>query len=404
MPEPLSPALAEVRRLLLDEQRLVRAVASGRRRGAAPRWRRVELRPVALKAGPRLQVTCYDERQAHTANHAWGDQAAGAVDAVLAEPFGSWHVETADVTVQLRVTKRGEAQVHRGSPAPSSDAGSGPAGHDRAKPRLVDPAEPFLAALGVTTADGRVKPSRADKHHQVEEFVRVLDPAVRGALDDGRLPRRPVRVVDLGCGNAYLTFAAYRHLAGTLGLDVELVGVDVKEQARRHNEEVAGELGWAERVRFVEGTIGEAPVDGADVVLALHACDTATDDALARAVQWQATLVLAAPCCHHDLQRRLRAAGAAPDAVAALLRHGILRERLGDLLTDTFRAELLRREGYRVDVLEFVDTRHTPRNLMIRAVRTGAPESAERAAELAAMVEAWGVQPRLAELLRSDRP
>jgi SAM-dependent methyltransferase len=396
VPDDLPAALTEVRSLLLDSGRLRRAVASGRRRGDAPPWRRVELRPVELKAGPRLQVTEYDERQAHTRNVPW-EAAADDVDALLALPFGSWHVDTADLTLQLRVTKRGGAQVHR-TPVPSAVADTTGA-HDRTKPRLVDPRLPFLEALGVTTGTGAVKGTRQDKYRQVEEFVRVLDPVVRAALDEGRLPHRPLRVVDLGCGNAYLTFAAYHHLASALRLDVELVGVDVKAQAREHNTSVAERLGWSDRVRFVEGTIDGADVSGADVVLALHACDTATDDALARAVRWQAPLVLAAPCCHHDLQARVKAAGCTPEPVAGVLRHGILRERLVDLLTDAFRAELLRGEGYRVEVIEFVDTRHTPRNLMIRAVRTGSPPSADRAAQLRAMEQAWGVRPRLAELL-----
>jgi SAM-dependent methyltransferase len=318
------------------------------------------------------------------------------VDELLAQPFGNWHVETAEATVQLRVTKKGHAQVHRSAPPGAAVSQQ----HDRTKPRLVDPGEPFLAELGVTASDGTVRPGRADKYRQVEELVRALDPVVRSAVADGRLARRPVRVVDLGCGNAYLTFAAFRHLSHGLGLDVELIGVDVKAQAREHNEAVAARLGWSDHVRFVEGTIADADVPSADVVLALHACDTATDDALARAVAWRAPLVMAAPCCQHDLQVRLRAAGQAPEAVAGVLRHGILRERLGDVLTDAFRAEVLRGLGYRVEVMEFVDTRHTPRNVLIRAELTGSRPTAERAAELDAMTRAWGVTPRLVELLQ----
>jgi hypothetical protein len=181
VPQPLSDALADLRPLLLDPDRLLRAVAGGRRRGATPSWRRVELRPVDLRAGRRLQVVAHDATQAHTRNHAYGPDAVAAVDALLAEPFGNWHVETVEATVQLRVPKKGEAQVHRAAAArelPVSRA------HDRPKPRLVDPAEPFLHALGVTDAAGRVKPSRQDKYHQVEELVRALD----AVLDPDRLP------------------------------------------------------------------------------------------------------------------------------------------------------------------------------------------------------------------------
>ena len=390
VPEPLAAALAALRPLLLDE-RLVRAVAAGRRRGQQPAWRRAELRPVDLRAGRRLQVVTYDATQAHTRNLAYGPDAATAVDALLAEPFGSWHVATTEQTLQLRVTKKGDAQVHRaGSELPVVDTS-----HDRAKPRLLDPREPFLAELGVTTADGRVKPSRQDKYRQVEEFVRALAPMLHGLAG-----REPLRVVDLGCGNAYLTFAAYAHLT-RLDRSVELVGVDVKAQAREHNAAVARRLGWAERVRFVEGTIAAAPVEHADVVLALHACDTATDEALARAVRWQAPVVLAAPCCHHDLQRQLHAARA-PGPYGLLTRHGILRERFADVLTDTLRAALLRLAGYRVEVVEFVGTEHTPRNVLLRAVRTGAPAGADTVADYRRLTTQWQVTPALERMLAAE--
>jgi SAM-dependent methyltransferase len=390
VPQPLDDALADLRPLLVDQQRLVRAVAAGRRRGQQSPWRRLELRPVDLAAGRRLQIVTFDDRQAHTRNVAYGHDAGREVDELLAIPFGNWHVETLDSTVQLRVTKKGEAQVHRVVAAREPERRA----HDRAKPRLLDPADPLFTALGITSADGQVKPTRQAKLRQVEEFLRALAPA----LDAERLPERPVRVVDLGCGNAYLTFAAFRYLTGAAGLDVELVGVDVKPQARERNAKVAADLGWTEQVRFVEGTILEAPVDGADVVLALHACDTATDEALARAVRWRAPVVLAAPCCHHDLQRQLRHA-AAPPPYGVLSRHGILRERFADVLTDTLRAALLRIVGYRVEVLEFVESRHTPRNTLLRAVRTGAPPGPGVVDEYAELVRAWAVTPALSRLL-----
>jgi SAM-dependent methyltransferase len=393
VPDTLDDALAQVRELLLDPDQLIRAVAAGRRRSGLPAWRKVELRPVDLKAGRRLQVTAYDERQAHTTNEAYGATAQAAVDLLLAEPFGNWHVETTTGTMQLRVTKRGRAQVHRFAqvrPAP------GPVrAHDRVKPRLLDPVDPFWRALDVTDSQGRVKPSRADKYRQVEELLRALDPVLETVpTPDGRA----LRVVDLGCGNAALTFATYRFLAGPRGLDVHLTGVDVKAQAREHGTRVAAELGWTGQVDFVQGTALDAPVDAGDIVLALHACDTATDEALARAVQWQAPLILASPCCHHDIQRQL-AAAATPAPYAALSRHGILRERFADVLTDALRASLLRLMGYRVEVMEFVGSQHTPRNTLIRAVRTGAAPTGEQVQEYRALTAAWGVTPRLQTLL-----
>ncbi|MDP3969175.1 MAG: SAM-dependent methyltransferase [Nocardioides sp.] len=414
--EPLLRALTRLRAVVLDDAALERAVASGRMRGQQPRWRRVELRYVDLKAGRHLQVTAYDDTQAHTANHAVGDDARAALDALLDEPFGNWHVETTTETHQLRVTKKGEALVHTAPRAARPDAtpeaaedeapATQPRRHDRVKPRLLAEDDPVLRALGIADDQGRVKPSRQAKYRQVEEFLRSLDAAVTDALESGKLrtptPAEPLRVVDLGCGNAYLSFAAHRFLTGR-GLPVHLVGVDTKQQSHDHNAAVAAELGVEGSTSWVVGSIAGADLADAlpaapEVVLALHACDTATDEALARAVGWEASLVLAAPCCHHDVAAQLRRRPT-PSPYGMLTRHGILRERLADTLTDALRAALLRQQGYRVDVVEFVESQHTPRNTLIRAVRTGAAPPAGVAEEYAELTAAWGVRPRLAELL-----
>lgn len=400
MPEDLGDALAALRPLLLDEKALVRAVAAGRRRNARPQWERVELRPVDLKSGRRLQIVTSAAGAPVTRNEEYGPAADQAVDELLADAFGNWHVQTTSETVQLRVTKKGAAQLHR---APNVD--SQHTGHDREKPHLIDPGDPLFTVLG----------AGASKRRQVDAFLRVL----AAAVDDADLPTdRPLRVVDLGCGNAYLTFAAYRYLSERG--EVDLVGVDLREEARARNTMIAADLGWSDHVRFEAAAIlstsqppyvrdeprryphGSSDTTeeerAVDVVLALHACDTATDDALAQAVRWEAPLVLAAPCCHHDLQRQLKSAKA-PAPYGLLTQHPILRERFGDALTDAFRAALLRRMGYRADVIAFVDAEYTPRNTMIRAVRRAAVPDREARDEYDELVRAWGVTPYLQTLL-----
>ena len=473
----LAEAYGDIRAILIDPTRLVRAVASGKARGATPRWRRLEMRPVLLKkGGVKLQVVKYDERQAFTSNHAYaGEQrgarrdrrsgrrgggksassadikadASAAVDEALALGFGSWRVEAVDAVTQVRVTKSGEAQWHQTGQllanalfkGGSDGSGSGMrvavanvASHDREKPRLLSPSDPFLRAVGVSSADGSsIKASRRDKYKQVEEFVKLVKLAVEEAQTGGHLatPSRaaPARLVDLGCGNAYLTFGAFAHLSAERGtareleeatpFHMEVVGVDIKRQSRETNTRVALDLGWDASCVFVEGTIADAEVAGAfataretsearsevDVVLALHACDTATDEALARAVRWRAPLTLVAPCCHHDLQVRMKRAAKAAESGPPhppLARHGILRERLGDVLTDAFRAHVLRLLGHRVDVTEWIGGEHTPRNTMIKAVRTNQRATRALWAEYDALVEDWGVTPRLAEMLAPE--
>lgn len=406
MTEPLLRVLTRMRAHLLDPDALVRAVGSGRQKGTTPRWRRVELRYVDLKAGRHLQVVRYDATQAHTANHAAGSaEAREVVDALLDEPFANWHVDTTTQQHQVRVTKRLEAVVHTTERA---EAVAAERGHDRDKERLLEPGDPVLVALGISDAEGRVKPTRQAKLRQVEEFCRLLDTAVVEAVAKGHLRRptaeEPLRIVDLGCGNAYLTFAAHRFLSHVRGLPVHLVGVDVKEQSREHSTAVAAGLGVGDQLEFVVGSIADADLgallpERPEVVLALHACDTATDEALARAVDWEAALVLAAPCCHHDVAAQLRKAPT-PAPYQVLTRHGILRERFADTLTDGLRASLMRLSGYRVEVVQFVESQHTPRNTLLRAVRTGSPvKGGSVRKEYDELVATWGIRPRLAELL-----
>lgn len=383
---------AAVREAVRDETTLRRAVVSGAQRGFTPQWRRVELRYVELAAGLRLQVVGYDDTQAHTSNHSDVD---AVLDELLGAGYANWHVESTDQVLQVRVTRKGKVLVHRsGAEEPLPDRS-----HDHAKDRLVATDAPFLRALGITDGEGRIKPSRQAKYRQVEEFVRALDATLEDAWARGALrrpsPTDPLRVVDLGCGNAYLTFAAQEHLAAK-GIAAHVSGVDVKEQSRGHNARVAAELGLTDQMSFVQGSIESASLAvGPDVVLALHACDTATDDALARAVGWQAPVVLAAPCCHHDIAAQLKS-GPVPAPYQMLVRDGILRERLADTLTDALRASRLRAEGYRVDVVEFVPSQHTPRNTLLRAVRTGRPADRREYDELVAQ---WSLNPRLGQLL-----
>ena len=217
----------------------------------------MELRYVDLKAGRRLQVTAYDDRQAHTSNHEPGDEARDAVDALLDEPFGNWHVDTTTQSHQVRVTKKGEALLH------TADAGrtqvEADRDHDRDKGRLLPEDDPVFVALGLSDHEGRMKPSRQAKYRQVEEFLRILDASVTEAIDKGHLRRptedEPLRMADLGCGNGYLTFAAQRFLTHVRGLPVVVTGVDVKQQSADHNTAIATGLGMA--ADFVVGGIAD---------------------------------------------------------------------------------------------------------------------------------------------------
>jgi hypothetical protein len=249
------------------------------------------------------------------------------------------------------------------------------------------------------------------KFTQVNEFLKLLEHS--GALDapgegagDGGA-RAPLRLVDCASGASYLSFAAYHYLNDLRGTPATLVGVDVTADLVAKSNALASELGY-EGIRFVAAGIADfAPEAPPDVVLALHACDTATDEAIARGIAWGARAILAVPCCQHELQAHL----GRPAPFGPVLRHGILRERLADILTDAFRAQILRLAGYDTDVVEFVSSEHSGRNLLIRAVRrgaAGAPDSRagrqrrRLAADYDALKALWGVTPYLESLLGPD--
>ena len=303
-------------------------------------------------------------------------------------------VESTSEAYSVRITKSGDAQVHTEKRESEQNLA-----HDKKKERLLDPSDPFLREVGIADAKGVIKPSRQDKYKQVEEFLRLLSPTLNAAIDAGQIHKptkeNPLRITDLGCGHAYLTFAAHQFLMKS-GIPVEVTGIDVRPDSRDRNNAIAEKLDISSTIFFKAEEISKTTADSADIAIALHACDTATDDAIAWAVSGGAKLLLIAPCCHHDIQKQIESA---PEPWGALTKFGLMKERLGDLLTDSFRAQLLRIVGYRVEVIEFVAGEHTPRNLMIRAVKTGAKPDQLDIDRYLEITGQWGVTPALEKKL-----
>jgi len=386
----------QVRERILAGESLVRAVFSGRQSGTALDWIKVVVRPVRIKGTLHWQVSHFDEEKDITKNYA-AEEVAGKVDELLALPFKNIHVETTMGGLDVRVTKKGRALV-RETPAAEPRA-SVDLAHDREKKKVlsVGDSAPFLEAVGILTESGKVKANRQGKFRQINEFLRLVEETGVFGEESGK----NVRIVDCGCGNAYLTFALYHYVHNILKLPADVVGIDVKaDLLERHREKVRA-LGW-DRLSFEVGRIDEyRPAVAPDAVVALHACDTATDDALAQGIRWQSKLILSAPCCQHELQEQLSRIPV-PDPFRAVTRYGILAERLGDILTDTFRAAILRMMGYRTDVVQFVSIEHTAKNLMIRSVKTSESGSDRSVEEYEALKEYWQVTPHLERLLRDE--
>ena len=391
MPITAEEAFQEAASKILDTTTFVRAVLSGRRRNMSVDFERIDIRPVEIKGVLHLQLMQNDGRATTTKNLL---PSALEVDQLLTSGYANILVESTQEAYSIRVTKSGDAQVHTEKRALEQNLS-----HDKKKDRLLDASDPFLREVGIADAKGVIKPSRQDKYKQVEEFLRLLSPALNAAIEAGQIhkptPANPLRITDLGCGHAYLTFAAHQFLMSS-GIPVVVTGIDIRPESRDRNNAIAQKLGIASSISFKAEEISKTTADAADIAIALHACDTATDDAIAWAVNGGAKLLLIAPCCHHDIQKQIEAA---PEPWGALTKFGLMKERLGDLLTDSFRAQLLRIVGYRVEVIEFVGGEHTPRNLMIRAVKTDAkPEQLDidRYLEITAQ---WGVKPALEKKL-----
>jgi len=367
---------------------------SGRRRNFQPEQTRIDIRPVLIKGQIQLQLMSNDGRQTTTKNYVPKDL---DVSSLLQSGFANILVEHTQGSMTIRITKKQEALVHLEKSVLQQNLE-----HDRAKARLLDPTDPFLRSVGISDSAGNIKPSRQDKYKQVEEFLRLLAPTITSAIEAGHIKaptkEKPLSIVDLGCGHAYLTFAAHQYLLSQ-GFFVKVVGVDVRQESRNRNTAIAKELGISSTIEFRAEEIKSSAIDYVDVAIALHACDTATDDAIAWAAQNGAKVLLVAPCCHHDLQSQIKQS---PEPWGLLTKHGLMKERLADLLTDALRAQILKIIGYRTDVIEFVGGEHTPRNTMIRAVKTGVKPELSDVHSYQEMVALWNVKPVLSELLESE--
>jgi len=382
-----------VRERILATDTFIRAVFSGEQKGASVQWIKVVVRPVELKGQVHLQVSYFDEKKDITKNYL--EEAPAKVDDLLALPFRNIFVESSAGNVQVNFTKKGKALVSRSK----SSAINVDRSHDRQKNKLLtdENAAPFLKAVGIMTQDGRIKSDMQRKYKQINEFLRLVDETASFPAESGQ----PFHVVDFGCGNAYLTFAIYFYLHEILKLEAHVTGVDVNEDLiERHKQKVTS-LGW-EHISFHTGYIADYKTDTLpDMVIALHACDTATDDAIAQGIRWNSGFIICAPCCQHDLQEQM-ARIELPDSQASVFQDGIFFERMGDILTDTFRATILRIMGYRTDVTQFIPIEHTAKNLMIRAAKVSQPENEKWVEQYRKLKSFWNVTPYLEKLLGEE--
>ena len=383
-----------VRAVILDSERFVRATFSGQQRGTETfDLIRVTLRTVTVKGGRHIQFAYYDAKKCITKNYA-GPDVIAPLNSLLELPFKNMHITALEEEIQIGIHKSGAPRIHRSRAVRAPEALE--ASHDRQKDLLLAEGkpDPYLQAIGFMTADGRIKADKQKKFRQINEFLKMIQET--GELSKFTAPT--VEVVDCGCGNAYLTFGVYHYLNHILGRQARMIGVDVRGDLLAKHRETARSLGWND-LTFENRAIADfVPTGPPDITLALHACDTATDEALAQGIRWGSKLIISVPCCHHNLQEQIRHQGA-PDLFRSVYRHGILAERQGDILTDSFRASILRIMGYQTEVLQFISPEHTAKNIMIRAILSNSPAPPQFVEEYKQMKAYWNVTPYLETLL-----
>ena len=355
---------------------------------------RIAMRPVEIGGEKRFQAEMTDEGHVQVKNFDQQGAAQGLEEIIVQRGAREMHVITADGDLHVRVTKKGRVLVSRSA---SQNRAAVVMPHDRVKnlPLTSFNSSALLKTIGLADADGRLRASMRGKYDQVNEFLKVISDLVEVRQEQDA----PFTVVDCGCGKAYLTLSLYFYLLETMGFkSVKIVGIDRRADVIASARRMAEALDVAENVVFAEAELStfdlaSVGVGRVDMVASLHACDTATDEALARAVEWKARYVVSAPCCQHELQKVI--GPQTNDAFAGVLRHGILRERLCDILTDSFRAMLLRILGVKTQVVEFVSPDATARNILLRAEYGAKPGQGGVVSEYLNLRDFWKVTPWL---------
>lgn len=352
---------------------------------------KIRVRPLEKKGELYFQLESFTKTQAFHENLT-AEDACRKIAGVM-ERFGQMQIETVGEECTVLVSKKGKVTVRRKKR--KTEARPADRSHNRKKHYILEEGVPvpFLRDLGVMTEDGKIVRTKTDKFRQINRFLEFIED-ILPRLEKGR----ELTILDFGCGKSYLTFAMYHYLHELRGYDIRIIGLDLKKDVIDHCGKLAEKYGY-DKLTFLVGDIADYDgVDRVDMVVTLHACDTATDYALAKAVGWGAEVILSVPCCQHELNAQFAARDGCAEVLAPDMDYGLLRERFAALATDGLRAKYLEREGYETQVLEFIDMEHTPKNILLRAVKTGRKDG-RAAEEIRKCIEFLGAAPTLGRLL-----
>jgi len=345
--------ITELMEKIIHEKTLIYAVFSNVRNKSEKTFSKVTVKKVIVKNEVKHQFEYFYDKKVEHVNR----DGQGTIDEMchlIEHYFRQSVINTIDSDYQVLISKKGKTKILKKAASRTADDIS----HNRKKNYILaeDELNPFLMELGIMTQEGQIAKSKYDKFKQINRYLELVSDCVPYLNK-----KEKIRIIDFGCGKAYLTFALYDYLVLKLGYNVEIVGLDLKEDVIKFCSDLAQKLNY-DQLRFVQGDIkGFNEFGEVDMVISLHACDTATDDALARAVNWGAKVILAVPCCQHELLKKIHNRSMQP-----MLKHGIIKERISSLITDSLRANVLEIMGYTTQVIEFIDMEHTPKNIMLR--------------------------------------
>lgn len=354
---------------------------------------KVKVRPMLIRGALVFQAEEFTKTQAFHKNLG-AQELKGYLSDMLSGTFKQAEVLSELGSATVLVSKKGTMTVKtRKNPPAKMQAGETKLQHNRQKRYVIPEGHPvpFLVDLGVQTQDGRIVKSRYDKFRQINRFLEFIED-ILPKLDK----TRENVIIDFGCGKSYLTFAMYYYLHEMKGYPIRIIGLDLKKDVISHCGKLAEHYGY-DNLKFYHGDIASYEgVDHVDMVVTLHACDTATDYALEKAVRWGAKVILSVPCCQHELNKQMK-----NDLMEPVLHYGLIKERMAALYTDALRAELLEQQGYRTQILEFIDMEHTPKNILLRAVYEGKPKHNEK--EIQQILEFLQIEPTLYQILGKDK-
>jgi len=374
---------------VINEEHIIYAIFSGIKNKSEKTFNKVTIKKVTIKNEERHQFEyIYDKNVEH--KNLNDDETSAEICHLIESYFKQAVINTVAHDYHILVSKKGEAKIKKKAATRKFEEAS----HNRKKKYILNEGEhsAFLMELGIMTEQGKIVNSKYDKFKQINRYLELVSDCIP-YLDKNKT----IRIIDFGCGKAYLTFALYDYLVLKMGYNVEIVGLDLKENVIKFCSDLARKLNYDD-LRFEQGDIkGFNQLGEIDMVISLHACNTATDDALARAVNWGAKVILAVPCCQHELLKKIK-----NEKMAPMMKYGIIKEKVSSLLTDSLRANVLEIMGYRTQVLEFIDMEHTPKNIMIRAFFEDTPKIDKVVNQYKEFKNEWQISPYIEEAFGAD--